>query len=41
MSVIVSTLRKRNIYCCTDIPKITNTLVSEIAGLNAARQETD
>jgi hypothetical protein len=33
MSDILSTLRNRNINFCTDMLNITNTLVSEIAGL--------
>jgi len=41
MSDILSTLRHRNSYCCTDILNITNILVSGMAGLNAARKETD
>jgi len=41
MSDILSALRNRNINFCTDMLNITNTLVSEIAGLNASRKETD
>jgi hypothetical protein len=41
MSDILITLINRNMYCCTDILNITNTLVSEMAGLNAARKEID
>lgn len=41
MPDILSALRNINIYCCTEILDITNTLVPEIVGLNASRMETD